>query len=240
MHTLWRKMGSLVHYLNAPTVSSVSVFSSSHKLAVHQKLGLEWLVWPLNMHCVAYFSPLRLLTSLSAIIMKVTPTHVCQKVSIILKSAVKPQEREAPLSQCPFLTSIARSHKGHHISPCCLWLHSWVWLPKKTWVKWKSIGWRRERTGERCLWEAIKCSSVQLMSCEIQQLGNTEVILRFPLCPLPMSASRTLLQASALRLLHSLMLEGCSFFLFFFFYIRVHLHWRNLKFQREFKRNQPQ
>lgn len=43
------------------------------------------------------------------------------------------------------------------------------------------------------------------MSCEIRQLGNTEVILRFS--P-PVSASRTWLQASALRLLHSLMLDG--------------------------------
>lgn len=72
------------------------------------------------------------------------------------------------------------------------------------------------------------------MSCEIRRLGNTEVILRFPL---PMSGCRTFLfswlQASALHLLYSLMLAGCSVLsFFFFFYSGVHVgRRRNVELQ---------
>lgn len=96
-----------------------SVFSSSLKFAVHQKLGLGWLVLPLNMHCVAYFPPLRLLTLPSAVIIKGTRALFCQKVTATLTHAVKPPEK---LSEMKWKAARpchkARSCEGHRESLC--------------------------------------------------------------------------------------------------------------------------
>lgn len=168
--------------------------------------------------------------------MKVTPAHVFLESNYSLQVVLtKGLESSLSLSHC---------HRAHHTSPWHL-LHNYTGCQKDFGkskkhlrgreLKERSSIWRK-KTDERGSWEPIKYCSVELMSYEIQQPGNTEVSL-------PILASFANVWKSHFfttlgfsfcitvptdlgRLLH--------FFPSFFVHvnIRVHVgHWRNLEFQ---------